>query len=111
MSAHDDPENIYKSVKFTDLVAGRVCVARHAVRVAQEAPGIDFYLVVSVDASKRRALVRTVDGAEFEASCWCFDGVISQRDAEALGAVWRVPPQERPGTAGRAQHAPSSNTA
>lgn len=65
---------------------------------------MDFYLIVEVDRERRKVFVRAVDGGEFWSWPWCFEAMVTQGEAEALGARWRLPPQERPGLVGSPRH-------
>lgn len=104
----DDCHHSAEYVRFGAVREGTVLVARRAVARAQNTPGVDFYFVVVVDKDTKRCLVRTVDGMEFWSPAWAFESLITQGEAEALGARWRIAPQDRPGLVGPARHPPAS---
>lgn len=105
MSPHDKPEASHHNprLSFADCREGSVLVSNRTDRLNA---GIDFYLVVIVDRQARRLLVRSVDGTEWWLPWWAFDQRLSQQQAEAMGAKWRVAPQERPHLIGPARHPP-----
>lgn len=105
VNPHDDPENCSPGVSFGDCREGAVLLTRRGTPRSTGAQTIiDFYLIVSVNRETRRLRVRSVDGDEFDAWCWSFDSVTTQYTAEAAGARWRIPPQERPGLVGPPMH-------
>ena len=105
MSPHDDPEGRSQNVRlnFSDCHDGGVLIAARGDHLGS---GFDFYLVVVVDRQTRRVMVRAVDGTEFWSPWWAFNQCITQQAAEALGARWRVAPQQRPHLVGPSRHPP-----
>lgn len=105
MTPHDNPEGTGQNpqLSFADCREGGVLVANRGDLLKS---GFDFYLIITLDRQTRRVQVRDVEGTEFWSPWWAFQQHISQQAAEALGARWRVAPQERPGLHGSARHPP-----
>jgi hypothetical protein len=92
-------------------VAYTTCAGIHCGNVLVRSgatSGVEFFLVIKKENGC--LLVRDVNSGEFWAQWRTFAQQITQGEAEALGARWRVAPQERPGLTGPARHAPKPKT-